>query len=124
MWGRIGEIVLGIWLVLSPYVWGSTPFYLERWRSDMISGIAVIVLAVISFWPFRKFEFLSYAHVGSLLVASWVVLFSYVYSGHPAAPGYQSDLFTGLTLLLFPMIPNHATLPPISWRRYYLRRAE
>jgi hypothetical protein len=121
MWGRIGEIVLGIWLLLSPYVWGSTPFYPERWRSDMISGIAVIGLAVLSFWPFRKFEFLSYAHVGSLLVAGWVVGFSYFYAGHPAALGYQNDLLTGLTLLLFPLIPNHASQPPIAWRRYYLR---
>jgi peptidoglycan/LPS O-acetylase OafA/YrhL len=119
MWGRVIEIIIGLWLVLSPFVWGHYPSNPGLWRSDVISGIAVIGLAVLSFWPFRRLRFLRYAHVGILFVASWVVVFSYFTSGHPAAPGYQNALLTGLTLMLVAIIPNDASQPPTSWRRYY-----
>jgi peptidoglycan/LPS O-acetylase OafA/YrhL len=119
MWGRVIEIILGLWLVLSPFVWGHYSSDPGLWRSDVISGIAVIGLAVLSFWPFRSFRFLRYAHLGILFVASWVVVFSYFNSGHPAEPGYQNALLTGLTLLLIAIIPNDASQPPTSWRRYY-----
>lgn len=124
MWGRIAEIILGLWLLLSPLIWGHYPSEPALWRSDVISGAAVIGLAVLSFWPFRLLGFLRYAHVMSLLIACWVVGFGYFYGGHPAAPGYQNDILTGLTLPLFAIIPNHAIRPPISWRRYYQQQAE
>lgn len=118
------EIMLGLWLVLSPLVWGHDSSHPELWRSDAISGTAVIGLAVLSFWPCRVLGFLRHAHVLILLVASWVVGFSYVQSGHPAAPGYQNALLTGLTLLLVAVIPNDASQPPVSWRRYYQPQAK
>jgi hypothetical protein len=52
------------------------------------------------------------------------VAFGYIQGGHPSAPGYQNDLFVGLTLLLIAIIPNEASLPPPSWRRYYQRQVE
>jgi len=79
----------------------------------------VIGLAVLSLWPFRNLGFLRYAHIGILLVASWVVGFSYFQGGHPAGASYQNALLTGLTLLLVAIVPNNAGQPPVSWRRYY-----
>ena len=124
MWGRVVEIILGAWLLLSPWIWGHYPSNPGLWRNDVISGGAVIGLAVLSFWPFRGLGFLRYAHLGNLLVASWVAGFSYVSSGHPAAAGYQNALLTGLTLLLVAIIPNDASRPPISWRSYYLQQTK
>ena len=124
MWGRVVEIMLGLWLVFSPMVWGHYPSDPWLWRSDVISGAAVIAVALLSFWPFRTLGFLRYAHLVTLLVASWVVGFSYFYSGHPAGPGYQNAILTGLTLLLVAMVPNQASQPPTSWRRYYMWQAK
>ena len=117
MWGRVIEIMLGLWLVVSPFVWGHYPADAGLWRSDLISGATIIGLAMLSFWQFRALSFLRYAHLAIIPVALWVVGFGYIYGGHPAAAGAQNDILTGLTLLFIAIIPNDAAQPPRAWRQ-------
>lgn len=119
MWGRILEVMLGLWLVLSPFIFGHYPADRPLWVSDFACGAAMVLLALLSFWRVTR-----YAHLLQLAVAAWLVGFGYFHGGYPAAPGYQNDIFVGLTLMLLAIIPNEAEQPPRSWRRYYQQQAE
>ena len=122
MWGRVVEVMLGCWLALSPFLFGHYSSDRPIWMSDLICSGTVILLALVSFWWWPVARFLRYAHVLILGVAFWLIGFGYFYGGHPASPGYQNDIFVGLTLLLTAIIPNEASQPPPSWRRYYHQR--
>ena len=116
MWARAIEVMLGLWLVLSPWIFGHWPAAPSR--SDLVSGSVVVVLAVLSFWaPARR------AHLGILVVAAWVAGYGYLAFPHPAPPGAQNDILVGLTLLIFAIIPPDANQPPPSWRRFYEEKA-
>jgi hypothetical protein len=118
MWGRVVEIMLGLWLAISPFLFGHYPSNRPLWLSDLVCGAAVVLLASLSFWqPLR------YAHVAILAVACWLMGFAYFHGGYPAAPGYQNEIILGLTLLLIAIIPNDASQPPPAWRDYYERQA-
>ena len=67
MFGRIVEVMLGCWLVLSPFVFRHPDARVEWWANDLACGTAAIVLAFLSYWrPLR------YAHVVTLLVGAWL----------------------------------------------------
>jgi hypothetical protein len=119
MWGRVLEVMLGLWLGLSPFIFGHYPAHQPLWVSDLACGTAMVLLALLSFWhPTR------YAHLLNLVVAGWLVGFGYLYGGYPATPGFQNNIFVGLILVLVAIIPNEADQPPRSWRRYYQQQAE
>src|SRR5687767_3491073 len=103
MWGRVLEVMLGLWLVLSPFIFRHDPADRPLWVSDFACGAAMVLLALLSFWQATR-----YAHLLQLAVAGWLVGFGYFYGGYPAAPGYQNDIFVGLTLVLLAIIPNEA----------------
>ena len=84
------------------------------WQSDLFCGTGMVVLALLSYWSPTR-----YAHLLQLGVAGWLIGFGYFYGGHPAAPGYQNNIFVGLILVLLALIPNEASEPPRSWRRYF-----
>jgi hypothetical protein len=119
MWARVIETMLGLWLVLSPFIFGHYPANRPLWQNDFACGVAIVLLALGSFWPALR-----HLHLLNLLVAGWLVGFGYVYGGYPAPPGAQNDIFLGLTLLLLAIIPNEANKPPRSWRHYYQQKAQ
>jgi hypothetical protein len=118
MWGRIVEIILGLWLVVSPFIFGHYPDNRPLWMNDLICGAAIFLLAAVSFC-----RVLRYAHVGILAVGIWLIGFGYFHGGYPASPGYQNNILLGLTVLLLAIIPNHASQPPPSWRRHFAQQA-
>jgi hypothetical protein len=106
MWARVSEVVLGCWLALCPFVFA----HRERWFIDVGTGLAVALLALLSFSrPLR------HAHLGTGLLAAGLLLHSYLLPT-PVPEGVQHHILLGLTLMVFSIIPNHANLPPESWR--------
>src|SRR5687767_8527473 len=80
MWARWIEVALGGWLVLSPWIFGHDDgswFHLN----DIISGIAVIVLASASFS--RRYR---WAHLGVGVVAIWLAASAYFGFERPGPP--------------------------------------
>lgn len=122
MWARVVEVMLGFWLIISPFLFGHYPSDRPLWMNDLICGSAVVLLAFLSFWSLPFCRFLRYAHVLILGIAFWLIGFGYFGGGYPASAGYQNDIFLGLTLLLLAIIPNEASQPPPSWRRYYAKQ--
>lgn len=116
MWPRVVEIMLALWLAVSPWIFGHYPDERPLWLNDLACAATILILACLSFWrPLR------YAHLLLLGVGAWMVGFAYFRGGHPALPGYQNEIFIGLTLLFFAFIPTRATEPPEDWRRFHAR---
>jgi hypothetical protein len=111
MWARVIEIMLGCWLAVSPFIFRHAADEKVLWFNDLFSALAVIMLALISFWPPLR-----YAHVAIVVVALWLIGFGFWASGFPASPALQNDILVGLLLLMFAIIPNEANLPPRAWR--------
>ena len=110
MWARVVEVMLGLWLVISPFIFGHAATDRTLWINDLGCGFLIVTLALLSFWcPLR------YAHLGIGVVGLWLIVFGFQ-SLHPAPPASQNHILMGLLLMMFAIIPNDADLPPRSWR--------
>jgi hypothetical protein len=113
---RVIEVMLGCWLAMSPFIFRHPANDRVLWFNDLFSAIAVIVLAVISFWPPLRF-----AHVANLAVALWLIAFGFWVSPYAAPSALQNDIVVGLLLLMFAIVPNDATQPPGLWCDFFAR---
>lgn len=117
MWARVIEVMLGCWLAVSPFIFRHPAGDQVLWLNDLFSATAVIVLALVSFWPPLRF-----AHVANLAIALWLIAFGFWAFPYPAPPALQNDIVVGLLLLMFAIVPNEATLPPRPWRDFMASR--
>ena len=109
MWPRVAEIVIGLWLIASPWM-------LDDGASSarinvLICGSAVVLLSGLSFWPAMR-----RAHLGEIPIGVWLLGFAYFGSTHPAPPLVQSEILAALFVLNFAIIPSQTNLPPRSWQ--------
>lgn len=123
MGGLVFEIKLGLWLAMSPFIFGHYPSNLALWGNDLICAAAVIVLAILPCWSWPVGSFLRYAHLGILGVRGWLTIFGYVAGAHPATPGYQNDTLLGLTLFVVALIPKSSLLTTPVVTHYFAQRA-
>lgn len=118
MWARIVEVMLGCWLAVSPFVFRHNPADRVLWFNDLLSALAVVVLALVSFWPPLRF-----AHVANLAIALWLIAFGF-WAPYPTPPALQNDIVVGLLLLMFAIVPNHANQPPRPWREFLTKKSD
>ena len=110
MWPRYLEILLGLWLVASPWVFSHPESDLRR-LNEVATGAAVVALAVASFFrPTR------WAHLLTIGVAVWIGAAAYFFEPRPGPPGAQNDITVALLLLMTCILPNEASQPPRPWR--------
>lgn len=111
MWPRVVELMTGLWLGMSPFVFRQTEAIDRFVAVDLSVGTAVVVLSLLSFWsPTAKAHFLTVVlafGLGGLAYAGWE---------RPGPPAAQNELMVALILLLFAIIPNDCNRPPDSWR--------
>ncbi len=118
MWARVVEVMLGCWLAASPFIFRHAAEERAFWINDFLCGFAVATFALCSFWrPLR------HAHLVTAAVALWLIIFGFLTSS-PAPPASQNHILTGLVLLMFAIIPNEASLPPLSWRTFNEEKQE
>jgi hypothetical protein len=111
MWARWTEVVIALWLALSPWVFRGS--WISPWPpyADEMAVAVVLIGALASFrHPTR------HAHLLSVVVAIWLILFGWIRGDYPADPASQNRVLTGIVLLMFAILPNHATQPPYAWR--------
>jgi peptidoglycan/LPS O-acetylase OafA/YrhL len=118
MWARAIEFMLGLWVVISPFVFLREPGSLSIQATAFSCGLLICLFSAMSFWSRTR-----RAHLLELLVAAWLVGYGYLAGGYPSAPVFQSFMLTGLTLVLFAIIPPEANAPPRKWRQHYEQRA-
>jgi SPW repeat len=114
MWARVIEMMLGFWLAVSPFVFRHPADERSLWTNDLGCALAIVALALLSYWQRMR-----HAHLGIAAVAIWLIGFGYFGSPHPLPPALQNDLLMGLLLLMFAIIPNRASLPPRAWLDFY-----
>jgi hypothetical protein len=117
MWARVSELLLGVWLLMSPFIFGHYPGDTAAWVNDLVTGGAIMACASLSFWqPLRRIHFVN------AVIALWLIGFGYFYGGYPSDPGFKNHILLGLVLVFFAIAPNNASDPPLSWQRYYADR--
>lgn len=119
MWQRSVEVMIALWLLMSPFVFRHDDAWIALWASDFTSAAVIALCSLLSFWERTR-----RAHLLNLVVAAWLMGFGYFAGGYPSAAGYQNELIVGLVLVLFAIIPNESTQPPRSWRSYYEEKAK
>lgn len=111
MWPRVSELFLGGWLMVSPLVFRATAGAESFVGRDLIVGMVVVLLSLMSFWrrPAR-------AHLLTAVLS--VGLWGMAYFGwpRPGPPAAQNEIATALFLLMLAIIPNNANRPPVEWR--------
>lgn len=111
-WSQVPLLVLGLWLIVSPFSLGyrSVPLI---W-SDVISGILVTVFAMIAFRTKRV-----WAAWANTFVGLWVA-FAPVVFRTPDAAAYANDTLIGMLVVTFAvLIPMMMKMPgpevPLGW---------
>ena len=111
-WSQIPLLVLGLWLIVSPFSLGYHSAAL-MW-SDMISGILVTALAVIAFRTKRVWAAWANTFVGLWLAFAPIAFWA------PDAAAYANDTLVGMFVIAFAvLIPMMMTMPgpevPLGW---------
>lgn len=110
MWSRVVEIMLGCWLLMSPFIFAYSSEASTMWANDFICGSAVILFGLFSYWAPTQ-----HAHLLTLLVGTWLTAFAYREGLGAVSPASQNYLTVGLLLLMFAIIPNDAANPAPGW---------
>lgn len=115
MWPRVVELMLGLWLAISPLILGIDLLGFTAWNGYVCS-VLVVTASCFSYWPRAR-----YARALTAAVALWLAGHAYItgWGGpHPAPSELHNELTVGLLLLMFAIVPNEANRPPIEWRRW------
>jgi hypothetical protein len=110
MWARVVEFMLGCWLAISPFIFRHPADDRTLWVTDWVSAGLVILFALLSYWPPLKS-----IHLATLLVALVLVVVGRLSSWEHPPPGAQNQIVVGLLLLMFALVPSHASHPPPAW---------
>jgi hypothetical protein len=117
MWSRVVEIMLGHWLLMSPFIFGHEPAATWLWAIDLGCGAAVIAFGLLSYWePTRGSHFGTLAVAVALIAAAFLQQPVPVPPSTPIPPEIQNQLILGLLLMMFALVPNEASQPGRAWR--------
>jgi hypothetical protein len=111
MWARVAELMIGVWLMLSPFIFRSTESLDQFVRVDLGAGLLVIVFSLLSFW--RRTE---WAHLVTVFLAMGLGAWAYLAFERPGPPAAQNEIAVAFLLMLLGIIPNEADQPPRPWR--------
>lgn len=111
MWARVAELMMGLWLVVSPLVFRGTESLSHFVAIDIAAGTAVVLFSLFSFWHRTAWAHLLTGGLAALLGA-------YAYFGwpRPGPPAAQNEITVAMILVLLAIIPNDANRPPAAWR--------
>ena len=112
MWPRVVEVMLGCWLLVTPFVFRDTEAIGNYTINSVISGSVVILASLLSFWDRTRS-----ARMVTLVVSLWLATHGYFWAERPGPPAAQNELAVGLVLLLFAVLPNETNDVPRRWRR-------
>lgn len=108
MWARIVEILLGLWLLASPFVFG-----VAEPAVYLVFGVATMGFGLLSFWSQTR-----WMHLVTLLIAFALAVVGFA-SAHPVTASAQNQIIVAALLGMFAIIPNHTNDPPPSWEKFY-----
>jgi hypothetical protein len=104
--------MLGVWMLISPFVFQHPASETNLWANDFVSAGVLILCSLASYW--RPF---GWAHGLLFPYGAWLICFGRMSQAPPLPGGRQNQVIVGLLLMMFAIIPNHASQPPIDWQR-------
>jgi len=113
MWARVVELMLAIWLALSPFILRFSHDETFLWTNNFVCAFLVTLFAFLSFWhPLRKIHLLT---VG---IAFW--LWGLGYSSFPkiASPSLENSVVIGILLFMLAIIPTHSDQLSHPWQEF------
>lgn len=111
MWPRTTEVMLGLWLAISPFIFEHPPDATLLWTIDLACGFLVIAVSLIS--HSSRFPRM---HLVNIAVATVLIVIGYVLAGTGQFAGAQNQMVVGLILLMLAILPSETTQPPPQWR--------
>jgi hypothetical protein len=111
MWPRVVEVMLGCWLLVTPFVFRDTPAVGEYTANAVVSAALLIAASLLTFWRRTRL-----AHLGTAVVALWLICHGYFAAARPGPPAAQNEIVVGLVLLLFAILPSETNEVPLPWR--------
>ena len=117
MWARVTELLFGVWLLASPWVFQHAGEAGGLLLFDIGTGLVLIAVAMHSFVrPLQRY------HAIVLVVGVWLIGAAFLSGPHPVSPAHQNHIIVGFILLMLGIVPNQATRPPQKWREFHHRR--
>lgn len=115
MWQRTIEIMLAVWLSISPFIFQHPPDNTLWWYHDWIVAFLILVLASAAF-----IETFRFSHFLEIPIALWLIGFGW-YSGGASmgAPAEQNWMIVGLLILMTAILPTDSTDTPTNWQAWY-----
>lgn len=110
MWARILEMILSLWLLVSPWIGGSTT-YLE----EFFLAAAIFFFAFLSYWREK-------AHLFHLLIAIRLGFIAFYQKTSLPYPVQQNYLILALLLLFLSLVPSYANSPPKAWIEFQKKK--
>ena len=110
MWPRVVEFMLGCWLAASPFIFAHSAEDTSLWIMDWSCALLVITLALLSYWPPLR-----HIHIATAVLAIVMIGYGRLSSPDHVTPALQSYILVGLLLLMFALVPSHASRPPRWW---------
>ena len=113
MWARVVEVMIAIWLALSPFIFHHPAKETFLWMNDFICACLVALFALFSFWhPLRKI------HLVTLAVAFWLWTQGYGNFPERASAAAQNSVVIGLLLLMLAIVPSYSEKSSFSWQKF------
>jgi hypothetical protein len=110
MWARNSELILGVWLFISHFIFSNT-----LW-DDLAIALLILLFAALSFH-----DKLNKMHLLQVIPAGWLLYIGYTYPTYILPFGIQNYILVALTLLMFAIIPSNASDHPRPWKRFLKR---
>lgn len=108
MFGRFGNVVAGLWLVIAPFVLGYADPAART--SDFWSGLAVIAIALIS----TRISGIRWINAG---LGAWVVAAPWILS-YETTRAVVNDVVVGLLIIALAVVPTFRRVEsPLDRRR-------
>jgi len=110
MWGRVVEIMVAVWISLSPFIFRVSEDATIQW-ADQLIALTIYVVAGLSFWKPTR-----WAHTLTLPLSIGMMVWGR-FAEMPPPPIHQNHIVVGFFLLLMVFVPNDASYPPLGWQQ-------
>ncbi len=113
MWARIVEVMIAVWLALSPFIFHYPSEETFLWTNDFVCACLVALFALFSFWhPLRKI------HLVTIAIAFWLWGLGYRDFPEKTAVSLQNSVVIGLLLLILAIVPSHSSQLSHPWQKF------
>jgi len=109
MWGRVVELMVAVWISLSPFIFRVTDDATIMWV-DQLTALTICIVAGMSFW-----EPLQHTHVVTFPLSAGLMVWGR-FAEMPPPPIHQNHIVVGFFLMLMVFVPNDASYPPLDWQ--------